>query len=90
MITFQQALTESVFHLDGKCVRTRGPRGAVYEHSVVWRRNGQTQTWKRSPDKFSIPVKYGMRSYDRITEDYSGSVHAACDCPLLDKEWFSE
>jgi hypothetical protein len=25
------------------------------------RRNGQTKTWKRKPDFFMIPVKYGLR-----------------------------
>lgn len=33
-----------------------------------WRRNGATKTWKRQPDKFRIPVKYGMYSYSYITE----------------------
>lgn len=32
------------------------------------RRNGRTQTWKRNPQRFSIPVKAGLRSCARITE----------------------
>lgn len=32
------------------------------------RRNGATQTWKRSPEKFRIPVKYGLYEYYNITE----------------------
>jgi len=27
------------------------------------RRNGKTRTWKRSPDQFEIPVKYGLYDY---------------------------
>jgi hypothetical protein len=32
------------------------------------RRNGATQTWKRDPQRFSIPVKCGLKSCARITE----------------------
>jgi hypothetical protein len=32
------------------------------------RRNGQTKTWKRSPNRFYIPIKYGFRGYHAITE----------------------
>lgn len=31
------------------------------------RRNGKTKLWKRQPDKFRIPVKYGLRHYFYIT-----------------------
>jgi hypothetical protein len=34
------------------------------------RRNGQTKTWKRSPDWFRIPVKYGFKGYDQIDHNY--------------------
>ncbi len=30
------------------------------------RRNGRTQTWKREPDRYSIPVKVGFRECFRI------------------------
>lgn len=30
------------------------------------RRNGQTKTWKREPDRFRIPVKIGFRHYGAI------------------------
>jgi len=32
------------------------------------RRNGNTQTWKRKPDEFRIPVKYGLYEYYNITD----------------------
>ncbi len=32
------------------------------------RRNGRTQTWKRSPERFRIPIKYGFRFCGEITE----------------------
>ena len=46
-------------------------------HGKEWRvrRNGQTKLWKRTPDKFIIPVKAGFRSCGRITEDTFIVVH---------------
>lgn len=32
------------------------------------RRNGATQTWKTRPREFSIPVKAGLRSCARVTD----------------------
>jgi hypothetical protein len=33
------------------------------------RRNGVTQTWKRSPSRFRIPVKVGLDKHWAIQED---------------------
>jgi hypothetical protein len=33
------------------------------------RRNGKTKTWKRTPEKFQIPVKYGLYEYGYITNE---------------------
>ena len=33
------------------------------------RRNGKTKTWKRNPEKFQIPVKYGLYEYFYITNE---------------------
>jgi hypothetical protein len=32
------------------------------------RRNGRTKTWKRNPERFYIPVKWGMYGYGVIDE----------------------
>ena len=39
-------------------------------HGKYWRvrRNGATQTWKRDPNRFRIPVKFGLKGYGQITE----------------------
>lgn len=71
MITRQQALTVNQFHEDHE------PAGKICQ----WRRNGTTQTWKTRPDEFRIPVKYGLRSYDQITQDNASQFHAEADCP---------
>jgi hypothetical protein len=81
-ITLEQALTATEFH------QTGGPSGRPCESAkgpVRWRRNGATKTWKRTPGKFQVPVKYGLRSYDYIRDDdLTGDyVHASEDCPLL-------
>jgi hypothetical protein len=33
------------------------------------RRNGRTKTWKRRPNEFRIPVKYGMYEYFNIDQN---------------------
>jgi len=33
-----------------------------------WRVNGAVRTWKRSPNRVRIPVKYGLYTYDYVTE----------------------
>jgi len=35
---------------------------------VRCRRNGKTKTWVRSPERFRIPVKYGIYEYFYIDE----------------------
>jgi hypothetical protein len=32
------------------------------------RRNGKTQTWKRDPLRFRIPIKAGLRATGQLTE----------------------
>lgn len=81
MITIVQALSQDEFHY-GKCVRNIGPRGGITEKIEKWRRNGKTQIWKRSPDRFRIPIKFGMYAYSQITEDMTQNWHCAEDCPL--------
>src|ERR1700722_3071203 len=34
------------------------------------RRNGKTQTWKRSPERFRIPIKFGFRGTAALDEFY--------------------
>ena len=81
MITKEQALTSDVFHW-GNCTRAVGKRGGVKESSIVFRRNGKTQTWKRSPDRWRIPVKRGLYEYGDITPDRANEWHVPEDCPL--------
>ncbi len=72
MITKQQALTAGEFHISHASMPC-----------TVWRRNGVTQTWKRSPGRFRVPVKYGLYRYGAITEVNSGDYHVAGDCVLM-------
>lgn len=81
MVTKEQALTESEFHYNG-CTRTVGPRGGVSESISRARRNGSTQTWKRTPEAFRMPVKIGFRDHDAITNYNADNWHVASDCPL--------
>lgn len=80
MLTKEQALTAREFHV-GECTRTEGPRGGVTVKQEVWRRSGQTKTWKTRPDDFEIPVKFGLYRSARITHRDT-NVHVPADCPL--------
>lgn len=60
MITKQQAETANNFEHISIKNRDGTPLRA--------RRNGKTETWKRSPERFSIPCKHGLYNYFYITE----------------------
>lgn len=86
MITKEQALTAREFHYRHGDIEI-GPRGGLkYPRVEIWRRNGKTQTWKTRPDSFSIPVKFGLYSYGRITETEAKDFHTSEDCPLRESE----
>ena len=81
MITRDQALTAQRFHV-GECSKVTGPRGGVKISIVECRRNGQTKTWKRTPEAFSIPVKRGLYEHGHITQDNAQRFHVDTDCPI--------
>ena len=37
---------------------------------LLWKvhRNGITKRWKRAPERFYIPIKFGLRGYGYLTE----------------------
>lgn len=44
-----------------------------YAKEVKWydcRRNGATQTWKRDPQRFEIPVKFRLRDTMRVKSEH--------------------
>lgn len=88
-ITKEQAFTASEFHYNMGCIRKEGPRGGITERSEVWRRNGQIKTWKRDPERFQVPIKYGLRGYGYMTDVTAGDFHVPADCPLNDPDWRS-
>lgn len=79
----QTALATDRFHY-GECKKTVGPRGGVTITREEWRRNGANKTWKSQPERFRIPVKWGMRGYDEINQFNVDRFHAASDCPIND------
>lgn len=67
--------------LDGGTLETRIlQRGGPRWYRV--RRNGRTQTWKRSPSRFEIPIKFRYRDTMRVTNAH----FSRGDIP----EWFRE
>ena len=77
MITLEQAkqlkigdvlLCNSIKNAQGECRR--------------YRVNGQIKTWKRSPQKIHIPLKFGLCVYDSLDEfDFPNGV-----CKFMDLE----
>jgi hypothetical protein len=77
-LTKEEALTAERFHDEDRlCNDKRGP--------LVWRRNGKTQTWKRDPERFRIPVKHGMYDYGDLT-NLSIGYHTEENCPFLKEQ----
>jgi hypothetical protein len=46
-----------------------------------WRVNGKVKRWKRDPDRFSVPIKHGVWSYDYLENNGLEMVHLEKDCP---------
>jgi hypothetical protein len=64
------------------CTRTVGPRGGVKDSAVVYRVNGNLQTWKREPGRFRLPIVRGLRDYQSIDQTNCMFFHEAKDCPV--------
>jgi hypothetical protein len=85
-LTKDEALTVQYLHKPSECVYQVGPRGGVTRKPVEFRRNGKTKTWKRSPERFAMPVKYGLYAYDTVTEHEAHLVCPASRCPVCNQE----
>jgi len=35
----------------------------------TWRVNGKIKTWKRDPERFQLPIKYGLKTCDYLTNE---------------------
>jgi len=60
-----------------------------------WRLNGRIQTWKRDANRVRIPVKFGLYSYDAITQSEVGNKTLFAftgkpddKCPFCGSAWF--
>lgn len=81
MLTRDEILSANYFHY-GECTRTVGPRGGVKTYITNVRRNGRTRLWKRSPNRFTIPIKHGLREHGYINDLNSHLFHTEESCPL--------
>lgn len=79
-ITKEQAILEDEFHTVGQDTRVHRNKSGL--RCYVWQRNGQTKTWVTRPDKFQVPVKYGMYEHGYITQVDAGSVYTRGTCPV--------
>jgi hypothetical protein len=86
MVTKEQAMRGHDFHYTGKheCSRTVGPRGGVTVKVVAIRATGMCKTWVRSPDRFKLPIAYGLYEHSYLTEQNAAQFHLASECPILE------
>jgi hypothetical protein len=92
VITREQALKlgySSLVHYTGPsgkrpsgshCITILGPKGGIVSQIVQCRVSGMAQTWKRNPERFRLPVKFGLRESTSITESTAGYWHLASEC----------
>ena len=56
-----------------------------------WRVNGKMRTWKKSPERFELPVKFGLYTYGTFTNAhvspsaYDSVLFTPASCPLCNK-----
>ena len=69
-ITREQAERTTEFHqvLNRSEDSTLPANGQTFKHNV-WRVSGKCKTWKRTPERFEVPVKYGMYQSSVVTND---------------------
>ena len=53
-------------HLGTKCQR--------------WRVSGKVQRWKRDPERFRVPIKYGLYNNDALLPGDERSYHLESEC----------
>ena len=88
MITKEEVLTlhhGSILH-SGECSKVIGPRGGERITQVCVRINGKVKTWKRSPERWEVPVSYGLYRHGYITDKSASYYHLPKDCPLNKEE----
>jgi len=85
MVTKEQVLINEHFHCETirKCSKHIGPRGGVTESIVNVRASGKCKTWKRDPNRFHRPVKFGLYESFWIDETNGNAFHLPENCPLL-------
>ena len=75
-----------IHHLSQSCADNCREFHICVTHCQRWCRNGRTQRWKRNPERYSIPVKFGLYDYARIVNGISYDVycveHDAHDCTI--------
>jgi hypothetical protein len=83
MVTKEQAIAagfgRTEFHYGSFCATDSGPE--------TWRVNGKCKTWKRRPNDWRLPIKWGFRGpFGYVTPGNAGLFHLASECPLLKEQ----
>lgn len=73
------SLREIEVNLDIGALKAPTTKGTLW----IVRRNGKTRRWKREPERFSIPVKIGFRSFAYITNETSFATDSSADFRVM-------
>jgi hypothetical protein len=85
VITLEQAKKLQHGHIvhAGACRIIKGSRGGYSTKIVRLRVSGKLLTWKRSPERWELPLKYGLYDSYRLTDRNAQDFHLEEECPLL-------
>jgi hypothetical protein len=85
MITIDQAKSlrhGSTIHYNG-CRQRIGPRGGRSLFIQRFRVTGKIILWKKSPESFKLPIKFGREDSMYVTERNAGFFHLENECSVL-------
>jgi hypothetical protein len=66
----------------GLCTVMYGASGMAAPRAAMerWRVNGAMRAWQRQPDRWELPIKYGLRGYAIVSAENVAQFHLAEDC----------
>ena len=76
---------ETIFNLKHGDVLHVQPGSGLYKASrdgacQRWRVTGKVQRWKRDPERFRVPLKHGLYTYDALLPGDESRVHLESEC----------
>ena len=71
---------ETIFNLKHGDVLHNLPELATGIGCSRWRVSGKVRRWKRDPERFRVPLKHGLYTYDALLPGDESRVHLESEC----------